>query len=127
MQNKKHSEMISDFLDYIKSVTDMYNGCNSQMKEEDKLTQDILHKFELEELDYKERNRLGTLLKTNRKNRRYYKDQVELLQPIVDFVNNNKKTLDVLKQILGEVRKTESYHSNRTYHPKVMKEKIKVE
>ena len=86
---------------------------------------DIMHKFELDNLSYKERCKLATTLATSRKDRRFYKDHVEELEPIVNFMSESAhtKAINNLKQLLGEVRKVEKYHSNRTYRPRRMKEK----
>lgn len=95
------------------------------LKREDDLHNDILHKFELEKLSYSERCRLATVLVNNRKDRRYYKDHVEELEPIINHMKDpvSIKAINILKQLLGEVRKVEKYHRNRTYTPRVMKTK----
>lgn len=56
---------------------------------------------------------------------RYFKDRVEEYQPIIDFITDpqNKKFIDKLTQVLGEVRKQERYRQNRTYYPRILKEK----
>jgi hypothetical protein len=97
------------------------------MKKQDQLTQDFLHSLELDDLKCDERSKLATKLAINRKDRRYYKDRVEELQPIVDFFADpqNKKVLDKLTNVLGACRKAEHYHKDRIYVPKVLKEKKK--
>lgn len=123
MKKQKGSEVLKDFLDYISESDKKYVYAHDKMKEQDKLTSDILHKLELEDILAKERNFLARKLQENRKDRRYYKDIVEETCPIVDFMNNpsNKKTLEMIKQLLGEIRKVERYHENRTYTPKCEK------
>lgn len=56
--------------------------------------------------------------------RRYFKDRIEEYQPLIDFASDpqNKKIIDKLTQVLGEMRKQERYHNNRTYYPRILKE-----
>lgn len=69
---------------------------------------------------------MATRLAICRKDRRYYKDKVEELQPLIDFLGEteNKKVIDRLKRVLGETKKQEKGHENRFYVPRVLKEKI---
>lgn len=123
--DKKPSECISEFLNFVADAKVQYRICEEEVNNQDKLTQDYLHKLELGELKCGERSKIATKLAINRKDRRYYKDRVEELQPIVDFFADpqNKKVLDKLTNVLGQVRKAENYHKDRIYVPKVLKEK----
>ena len=92
---------------------------------EDLKTSDILHKLELENLNYKERAKLATQLATIRKDRRKYKDEYDEYEEYIDIVNfakENEKLIHQLEQLLGSVRKIEKYHSERQYVPRVIKE-----
>ena len=124
-KNKLPSEYLTEFLNFISESQTHYNFCLEEMETQDKLTQDFLHSLELDDLKCKERSKLATQLSINRKDRRYFKDRIEEFEPIVKFFeeNQNKRVLDKLKQVLGECRKAERYHQNRTYIPKIMKEK----
>ena len=66
----------------------------------DKLTQDYLHQLELDNLKCAERSKVATQLAICRKNRRYYKDKVEELQSLIDFLGEveNKKVIEKLKK-----------------------------
>lgn len=87
---------------------------------EDKYLQDILHKLELEETSIVEKIELATKLSESRKKRRKNKDIVETTGAIKEWINENKKSINSLKQLLGKVRKIEEYHENRTYTPKIL-------
>lgn len=91
-----------------------------------KITQDILHKLELEKLEYKEQCKLMTILKKNRRNRRRHKDAIEELQPLIDFFNSSEgnKLLKKMNDVLGSIRKVENYHNRRIYIPKSNLEKF---
>jgi hypothetical protein len=123
--DKKPSEYISEFLNFISEAQSHYKFCYEEMETQDKLTQDYLHMLELDDLKCGERSKLATKLAINRKDRRYYRDRVEELEPIVRFFEDpqSKKVLDKLKEVLGQTRKAENYHKNRMYIPRVLKEK----
>ena len=116
------SQFIKAFLDFIDNAKSEYNYNLEAMKNEERITQDYLHKLELEGLDYRERSKVATQLVANRQARRIYKDAVEELELIVEFFDEpqNKKVLNQLSQLLGQVRKVESYHERRFYIPKVI-------
>ncbi len=122
--DKKPSEYISEFLNFVSEAQAQYRFCSEEVNNQDKLTQDYLHSLELDGLKRDERSKLATKLANNRKDRRYYKDRAEELEPIVQFFDEqqNKKVLDKLKQVLGVVRKSEVYHKDRKYIPRVLKE-----
>lgn len=122
--DKKPSEFISEFLNFVAESQVQCRIYSEEVNNQDKLTQDYLHSLELDGLKRDERSKVATKLAINRKDRRYYKDRVEELTPIVEFFNDpvNKKVLDKMKQVLGETRKSEGYHSNRKYIPRVLKE-----
>ena len=124
--DKKPSEYITEFLNFVAEAQVQHRICEEEVNNQDKLTQDYLHKLELGELKCDGRSKVATQLAINRQDRRYYKDRVEEFKPIVEFFNDpiNKKVLDKLKQVLGETRRWESYHKDRKYKPRVLKEKI---
>lgn len=125
IHNKLTSNYLSEFLNFITEAQSHYRFCVDEMETQDKLTQDFLHSLELDELKCKERSKLATQLSINRKDRRYFKDRIEELEPVVAFFEEeqNKKVLNNLKNVLGDIRKAERYHKNRTYIPKAIKEK----
>lgn len=123
--DKRPSEYISEFLNFMAEAQIQYRICDEEVNNQDKLTQDYLHKLELGDLKCDERSKVATKLAINRQDRRYYKDRVEEFKPIVEFFNDqqNKRVLEKLKQVLGETRRWESYHKDRKYKPRVLKEK----
>lgn len=123
-KNKLPSEYLTEFLNFIKNAQSHYKFCEEEMHNQDALTQDYLHKLEIDELNCAERSKIATKLAINRKDRRYYKDRIGELKPIIDFFadSQRKKVLDDLKQVLGSVRKEEGYHKYRTYVPRILKE-----
>lgn len=118
--NKSPSEYISDYLNSVDKARADYKYCLDAMKREECLTQDYLHKLELEDLSYHERSRVALSLAENRKARRDFKDTVEELEPIVNFFEDqhNQNFIKRLRQLLGQVRKVEEKHQNRFYTPR---------
>jgi len=116
----KPSEQIKQFLDFLTEVKNEYNYASEIVGTEDKRTQDLLHAIEFESHS-KERAKIATKLRNSRIIRRENKDIVEVLEPIISFMSDEKniKTLNQLTQLLGQVRKVEKYHENRSYHPRV--------
>lgn len=119
-EEKKISSIISDFVKFLNDANFSYKYMLDNMNDQDKVTQDILHSLELDDLKYNERAKLATKLAAARKQRRIYKDAVEELEPVADFLSDNKKLLNNLGALLGSVRKQEKYHSNRRYYPRIV-------
>lgn len=117
---EKVSKHIEGFLNFLRKAQSEYAWSGEKKKEQEDLTQDILHALELKDLCYHERARLAGCLAQARKERRLHKDCLEELAPVTEFAVSNKKFVNELEQLLGEVRKKEKYHMNRNYHPKVL-------
>jgi hypothetical protein len=129
MQVSKH---IENFLNFYQMAKTDYTYAQEQLKKCQDYTQDILHSLELDNLPYSERCKLMTKLTACRKDRRYWKDQVEELEPIVSVFNTadaskkqevdrNNKVINLLREALGQTRRQENYHKDRKYTPKIFK------
>ena len=90
----------------------------------DRLTQDYLHKLELEHLDYKERAKVATQLTRCRQVRRECKDTVEILEPLVQFLDSEKgkNLMNLVREVLGKTRRVEERMEARVYVPRVLEE-----
>lgn len=120
MKQKKRSEYISEFLAFLEQTTRDYDFALIGEKQQNDLTQDLLHQLELDgEQSYPDRCKLVTVLRKNRQKRRGYKDTIEETEVIINYTSDNKKAVELLKQLLGKVRKAESYHENRVYKPRI--------
>lgn len=116
------SQILKAFLDFIDNAQSEYTFNLEAMKNEERITQDYLHRLELDDLNCRERSKIATQLVRNRQARRNYKDAVEELEPIVEFFADpkNRSMINSMSQLLGQVRKVESYHKRRFYTPKVI-------
>lgn len=130
----KVSKNLEAFLSFYDEAINIYKYCYSQVNACDKLKCDLLHKIELgQSKDRNEEKRIQTQLKYCLKDRRYYKDRVEELEPFVMlFIGKDKDkeslvrqcsaTINHMRQSLGGIRRVESYHADRTYNPRILKD-----
>lgn len=129
------SKNLESFLSFYNEANSIYTYCYNKVNECDKLKCDLLHKLELHLYeDRNEEKRIQTQLKYCLKDRRYYKDRVEELEPFIELFSSKEKDKDQvlrlrrgavinhMSQSLGAIRKVEEYHKNRTYKPRILKD-----
>lgn len=112
----------------LKSTYDIYVN---NIKELDKATQDILHKFELDTIPSNEKCKLATQLSNIRKDRRYYKDKAETLKLMLEAIDEaeNKSNqfisnINKLGNLAGIVRKKYANKNSRLYTPRFIKDMV---
>jgi prephenate dehydrogenase len=132
----KTSKNIENFLNFYDAVKRDYDTAFEMVNQCDKLTQDLLHRLELESLSTGEKNKIATQLKYCRKDRRYWKDIVEETESFVNMFNQteaslsdgkkkaeveaNRRFINMLRETLGKTRRQEGYHANRSYKPRII-------
>jgi prephenate dehydrogenase len=132
----KTSKNIEIFLNFYDAVKRDYDTAFEMVNQCDKLTQDLLHRLELESLSTGEKNKIATQLKYCRKDRRYWKDIVEETESFVNMFNQtgaslndgkkkaeveaNRRFINMLREALGKTRRQEGYHANRSYKPRII-------
>lgn len=116
------SSYISNFCTMVTNVMNDYQWNKEEVNRLDKLTQDYLHKLELDGLDYNGRAKVATKLTVCRQLRRASKDTVEVLEPFVTFLKSDKgkNMMNLIRDALGKTRKAEERMENRTYRYKVL-------
>ena len=121
------SQNISAVCELMDAAVKDYAWSGDQVHRMDELTQDYLHKLELDGLDYSERAKVATKITKCRQLRRAHKDTCEILEPLVQFLNSDKgrNMINLLREALGKTRRAESRMENRTYYPRVLREKEK--
>ena len=115
------AEQLAGFLNFVDQCTTEYRLACDTVSEEDKRLQDLLHGIEFSE-NRSEAAKELTKLRRSRKVRRENKDAVKRYQLIVEFFNdqNNKATLNKMRQLLGRQRKEEEFlNGKRVYKPRV--------
>ena len=125
-QMPKFSQTISASIMMMDFAVKDYVWSREQVGQMDKLTQDYLHALELDGLDYAERAKVATKLQQCRQLRRAHKDTVEILEPLVQFIESDKgkNMLNLLREALGKTRKAEGRMETRVYHPRVLTDGI---
>lgn len=118
MTEDKISQGVEYFLEYIRQTEQLYHISIANEQEANDATQDLLHSLELEEHDYHSSARIARKLKEVRQTRRAAKDLTLKTQVVVNWIDENRKTIKTLEQLLGEVRKAERNTENRIYTPK---------
>ena len=120
------SASISEFCSIVTDALRDYEWNKEEVNRLDKLTQDYLHKLELDELDYKGRAKIATKLTACRQLRRASKDTVEVLEPLIGFIESEKgkNMMNLLRDALGKTRKVEERMESRTYRCKVLEENV---
>lgn len=125
MGNKKEaSEVLSGFLDFLDECERQYQTARDAVGLEDRRLQDLLHELEFAQ-GKAERNRVATKFQRSRRERRRQKDEVQRLELIVNFFNeqNHKNTVKKMRQLLGRQRKEEEFlKGKRVYKPRVKAE-----
>ena len=118
------SVCLSDFLNLITEVQRDYQWNYDEVNRLDRLTQDYLHQLELDGLDYRGRAKVATQIKDCRQLRRASKDTVEVLEPLMEFINSDKgkNLLNLLRETLGKTRRAEQYMETRSYRLRVLQD-----
>lgn len=116
--SKKRSDSLADFLNFIDLSKNDYYYHFENVKQKDHEHQDHIHLLELGKLGHHEKARLATKIEQSRIERRKSKDAVEVLEPLVTYLEDeaNKKAMNRLRQVLGDMRKREERQENRVYH-----------
>ena len=120
--HKKSIQIVKDFNSWINTVEKDYQFYFNEVSKLDNLTNDILHRLELEQLSYSERAKLATKLSNTRRERRYYKDLVQQLQPVIDYLQDqqSRKVIMNFSTVLGKLKDVESVQQHRTYRYRVL-------
>lgn len=124
MSEEKLIEKISGLLKGIEKAKVDYTFAVDELTRCEQLTQDYLHKLELENPKYHEFARIGSALGRCRIDRRNAKDTIARYQPVVDFLETEKgkSAVSQLQLLLGALRKAEKQTFDRVYTPRVLTE-----
>ena len=115
---KNQSEQLEAFLNWVEDVPRMVVSAEERLhKAEDEET-DLSHFLELEDPDRTELYRAGRKLQQVLKERREAKDELDNLEAVAAWAENNQGAINKLKGVLGEMRKVEKRWQNRLYHEK---------
>lgn len=107
---------LQTFMAFAKDVITRYEENQRLWDETDKQTQDILHFIELSENlnaanGYKAYKKLAEV----RRNRRQYKSEIDLLEPLYEYLKNNMSVINQLTMIQGKCRTNKETIQMRSY------------
>lgn len=122
MVEQKLSQQICDFLQLMEQAQKSYAYSAEEVQRMEFLTQDYLHKLELQSCSRHARTRVATAIRDCRTVRRQHKDNTIILEPLVSFLQTDRGKLLIsqLQQTLGAVRRAERATQDRQYHPRVL-------
>lgn len=113
-----NSDQIEAFLTFLRGCEQRYHMSEAEELEANAITNDIHHDLELVEHSESELLELAFELTSARKKRRVAKDCMAETAPVLAWVEENRKTIKSLEQLLGEVRRAERSVENRIYTPR---------
>lgn len=114
--DKKPSECVNGFTKFIREASEKYNIAQSQEKDAEMERQDILHWIEFHEVPETEIIvKIYKRLKKACMDRREAKNTAEILEPVTEWENHHKMTVDSMEQLLGKARKAEKAIMSRLY------------
>lgn len=115
MSTNGFGNKIENFLSFCRECVDANRRAAIAEMDADNQIQDILHNIELNENYPDDYILQGLALKNIRKDRRVAKDVIRITYPVVQWVNQNQKTINELEKLLGAVRKAEKNTVGRMY------------
>jgi hypothetical protein len=124
--SRSFSEEISNVCKLIDNAQKDYQWNKEKLTEADGLTQDYLHSLELDNLKYEDRAKLATKLAKVRRERREYKDTIQVLEPLIMYLETDKgrQLSNLLKEALGKTRKVEEKMKTRKYCRRVLQNSL---
>ena len=122
-KNRKRVDMLElsngldDFLKYLRECQQLNRVSIAEEQEINGNIQDILHILEFEDKDYHSMAKLAKQLKELRKQRRIAKDNINVTNPIIEWLDSkdNQMVIKSLERLLGDLRKIEKNTKNRIY------------
>lgn len=118
--DKKASEVLEEFLQWALECQTDYDTCKGIIAEEEKKEQDFWHLLEFTG-KCEDRSRIATIIHESRIRRRKYKNQMEVLEPLVQYLRREqtKLLLRGFKTVTNTVKTQElRMESEKEYNPK---------
>ena len=109
-------QTLSEFLKYIRQIKDQKSFLFNRLNELNNASSDLLHYAELhEDLGVVQSYDVYKKLREIRRDRRICKNEIELLTPVWQWVEESDGAIHKLERVLGEVRKNKTDISQRSY------------
>lgn len=128
LENKLKSSVDRDIVNEVRNAQSTLGGIPTMNKRaydevgyHDKVTNDLLHALELLEDDEK-LTEYTKQLRSTRQMRREAKDFHTVTQPMMSFINRNKKAIKEFNEAVVEMQEQKKKLDNRSYKPRVITE-----
>lgn len=108
-----------DFLELLNMIEKEWPAWWDDVKKDEGEVQDLLHEIEFTKFDACHGYQLSKQIKAARQHRREMKEQIEVLRPLRDFLDNNKQLKISLYKVLNLMEKTVENQGSRIYTPRV--------
>ena len=107
---------------FFEGVDNLKQNLTEEIARTDGITQDLLHELELSNLNAAEITSLAKQLKTVRKERRKYKDELERVNTLKGFTDkyNNKLIVGDIIQLMKNLKILEQNQKTKKYTPRVL-------
>ena len=115
---------IKEFQQFLKQVEYKINWTTEEHNKVDKEISDIMHKIELENYSDEDGMEMLAKIKELRQHRRECKDYLTLIQPLQNFLTEQKNadTLKMLTNIAGNINNKAKASQNRIYYLRTKEE-----
>lgn len=122
IQSENFAEKYIDIIQTVfNEIIGRYETAGEDLKNKTDEQEDIEHEIELAETDDNS-TYWANELRNIRKQRRIAKNEVEILQELATFLDENKSFINKLTLIKGNVRKIYNAQQNRIYKSRVRKD-----
>lgn len=95
-----------------------YNYAKDAVDNLEKLTQDLLHKLELDNTKYSEKAKIATQLSIVRKDRRHYKNIIDVYEPLMAL---DSLMVSKVAIALATAKQRNTSLDKRSYKPRILK------
>lgn len=95
---------------------------NEELVEIGSERQDLLHALELGKLDAVRMSKIAKSLQDVQRRRRKIKDEIEVLEEVIQIVNGNRIKENEIDRVFGRVKYVKEKQENRSYAMRVRKD-----
>lgn len=114
------SEVLKETIKGISKLENYRSHCNQMLSESDKALSDLDHLLELNQTDAIAMMKVSSKRKKLLQERRYYKDEIEVITEILKECPDIQVTCTKVKKIINTYSSTTQVMNNRKYTPRVL-------
>lgn len=113
---EKLSDYVKEFANLLQEKETIYHKDHDIEAEMFNKQNDLLHDIEIPDLTYHEIARIGKSIRELRRNRRKYKNEYILYEPISIFIKSHPGIIDDLINLSCDIKKVEAHLDNQYYN-----------